>query len=87
MDPQLEGRAIEGSSKEEYEDWIQFHIRREKQWFEILRYLMQEDPCDLTAVLFDGVDKLQHLLWRFIDPALRAHAPIRLGTANTRSLS
>jgi hypothetical protein len=24
---------------------------------------------DLTAVLFDGVDKLQHLLWRFIDPA------------------
>jgi predicted AlkP superfamily phosphohydrolase/phosphomutase len=69
MDLQLEGRAIEGSSKEEYEGWVQFHIRREKQWFEILRYLMQEEPCDLTAVLFDGVDKLQHLLWRFIDPA------------------
>jgi predicted AlkP superfamily phosphohydrolase/phosphomutase len=69
MDLELEGKAIEGSSKEEYEDWIRFHIRREKQWFEILRYLMQEDPCDLTAVLFDGVDKLQHLLWRFIDPA------------------
>ena len=68
MDLELEGKAIEGSSKEEYEDWIRFHIRREKQWFEILRYLMQEDPCDLTAVLFDGVDKLQHLLWRFIDP-------------------
>ena len=68
MDFKLEVRAIEGGSKEEYEDWIHFHIRREKQWFEILRYLMQEDPCDLTAVLFDGVDKLQHLLWRFIDP-------------------
>jgi predicted AlkP superfamily phosphohydrolase/phosphomutase len=69
MDLELEGKAIEGSSKEEYEDWIRLHIRREKQWFEILRYLMQEDPCNLTAVLFDGVDKLQHLLWRFIDPA------------------
>ena len=68
MDLQLEGKAIEGSSKEEYEDWIHLHIRREKQWFEILRYLMQEDPCDLTAILFDGIDKLQHLLWRFIDP-------------------
>jgi predicted AlkP superfamily phosphohydrolase/phosphomutase len=68
MDLQLEGRAIEGSAKEEYEDWIHFHIRREKQWFEILRYLMKQDPCDLTAILFDGVDKLQHLLWRFINP-------------------
>jgi predicted AlkP superfamily phosphohydrolase/phosphomutase len=75
MDLKLEGKAIEGSAKEEYEDWILFHIRRERQWFEILRYLMQEDPCDLTAVLFDGVDKLQHLLWRFIDPASMAVHP------------
>ena len=28
---------------------------------------MREDPCELTAVLFDGVDKIQHLCWRFID--------------------
>jgi predicted AlkP superfamily phosphohydrolase/phosphomutase len=69
MDLQLEGKAIEGTSRDEYEDWIRFHIRREKQWFEILRYLMDEAPCDLTAILFDGVDKLQHLLWRFIDVA------------------
>jgi predicted AlkP superfamily phosphohydrolase/phosphomutase len=75
MDLQLEGRAIEGSAKEEYEDWIHFHIRRERQWFEILRYLMHEDPCELTAVLFDGVDKLQHLLWRFLDPSYLAPQP------------
>jgi predicted AlkP superfamily phosphohydrolase/phosphomutase len=68
MDPKVEGKAIEGSSPEEYEEWILFHIRRERQWFEILRYLIYEDPTDLTAVLFDGIDKLQHLLWRFIDP-------------------
>jgi predicted AlkP superfamily phosphohydrolase/phosphomutase len=75
MDLKLEGKAIEGSSREEYEEWILFHIRRERQWFEILRFLIQEDPCDLTAVLFDGVDKLQHLLWRFIDPAYVAAHP------------
>jgi predicted AlkP superfamily phosphohydrolase/phosphomutase len=69
MDPKIEAKAIEGSSREEYEAWILFHIRRERQWFEILRYLIHEDPADLIAVLFDGVDKLQHLLWRFIDPA------------------
>jgi predicted AlkP superfamily phosphohydrolase/phosphomutase len=68
MDPKIEAKAIEGSIPEEYEEWILFHIRRERQWFEILRYLMHEAPADLTAVLFDGVDKLQHLLWRFIDP-------------------
>jgi predicted AlkP superfamily phosphohydrolase/phosphomutase len=74
MDLKLEGKAIEGGAREEYEDWILFHIRRERQWFAILRYLMQEEPCDLTAVLFDGVDKLQHLLWRFIDPV---YAPVQ----------
>lgn len=71
MDMGADGKAIEGCQKEEdYESWIQLHIRREQQWFEILSYLMREDPCHLTAVLFDGVDKLQHFCWRFLDPAL-----------------
>ena len=30
---------------------------------------MRSRPADLTAILFDGVDKLQHLCWRFLDPA------------------
>jgi predicted AlkP superfamily phosphohydrolase/phosphomutase len=29
---------------------------------------MEQDPSDLTALLFDGVDKIQHLCWRFISP-------------------
>ena len=71
MDMGMDGKAIEGCQKEEdYESWIQLHIRREQQWFEILSYLMREDPCHLTAVLFDGVDKLQHFCWRFLDPEL-----------------
>lgn len=63
-----EEKALEGCDIDEYEDWIHFHIRREKQWFEILRYLMRNDPSDLTGIIFDGVDKIQHLCWRFLSP-------------------
>jgi predicted AlkP superfamily phosphohydrolase/phosphomutase len=69
MDMALEEKALEGCHREEdYEHAIKVHIRREQQWFKICRYLMTEDPAELTAVLFDGVDKLQHFCWRFIDP-------------------
>jgi predicted AlkP superfamily phosphohydrolase/phosphomutase len=69
MDMTIEEKAIEGCRQDEYEDWIELHIRRERQWFNVLRHLMREAPSELTAVLFDGVDKLQHLCWRFLDPA------------------
>jgi predicted AlkP superfamily phosphohydrolase/phosphomutase len=36
---------------------------------------MREEPADLTAILFDGVDKLQHLCWRFIDEECRPRKP------------
>ena len=69
MDMDLEEKAIEGCEVEEYEDWIGLHARREQNWTQLLSTLMQEDPSDLTAVLFDGPDKIQHLCWRFLDPA------------------
>lgn len=69
LDMALEEKAIEGCAVEEYAEWIALHMRRERRWFEILRFLMREEPADLTALLFDGVDKLQHLCWRFLDPA------------------
>ncbi len=75
MDPALERKAIEGCGQDEYEEWVQLHSRREQHWFEILRYLMREEPAELTAVLFDGVDKLQHLCWRFLDPACLGDSP------------
>jgi predicted AlkP superfamily phosphohydrolase/phosphomutase len=75
MDADEEERAIEGCERDEYESWIEQHIRREQQWFEILRHLMRADPCELTALLFDGVDKLQHLCWRFLDPAYLNRTP------------
>ncbi len=64
-----EGKAVVGCEQGEYDEWIRLHIRREDQWFRVLTYLMKTDPCDLTTVVFDGVDRLQHLCWRFLDPA------------------
>jgi len=76
MDMALEEKALEGCQrKEDYAHAIRLHIRREQQWFAILRHLMYKDPAALTAILFDGVDKLQHFCWRFIDPACFPAAP------------
>jgi predicted AlkP superfamily phosphohydrolase/phosphomutase len=68
MDLNPEAKALQGCREDEYEEWVTLHIRREKQWFAILRTLMQEDPCELTAIVFDGVDRIQHLCWRFLAP-------------------
>ena len=69
MDMSHEEKAVEGCRRDEYEEWIALHVRREEQWFNVLRHLMETEPTELVAVMFDGVDKLQHLCWRFIDPA------------------
>ena len=69
MDFKLEEKTIEGcDDPDQFAPWIGLHTRRERNWFEIFRHLTKEDPSDLTAVLFDGVDKLQHLCWRFLRP-------------------
>jgi predicted AlkP superfamily phosphohydrolase/phosphomutase len=36
---------------------------------------MREITPDLLSIVFDGVDKLQHLCWRLLDPALYPKAP------------
>lgn len=63
-----EEKALEGCDLSEYDEWIQMHIDREEQWFRVAAHLMREEPSDLTAVLFDGVDKIQHLCWRLLRP-------------------
>jgi predicted AlkP superfamily phosphohydrolase/phosphomutase len=68
MDPVADRMALTGLPQEDYHGWIEEHARKEEQWFKSLRYLMKEEPCHLTAILFDGMDKLQHLCWRFISP-------------------
>lgn len=74
-DLDLERKCLQGLPPEEYEEWIAYHIRKEQQWFDILRDLMLTDPTDLTALVFEGVDKLQHLCWRFIDSGLFPETP------------
>jgi len=72
MNLDLEQKAVEGCAQDEQEEWARFHLRRERQWFEILTYLMRAEPTDLTAIVFDGPDRLQHLFWRLLDPACLA---------------
>jgi predicted AlkP superfamily phosphohydrolase/phosphomutase len=74
-DFELEKKVLQHVGPEEYEAWIRFHTRREHHWFQVARYLMQTDPCDLTVVVFDGIDKLQHICWRFLDPELAPTSP------------
>jgi predicted AlkP superfamily phosphohydrolase/phosphomutase len=63
-------KAIQSMPEEEFEPWVRFHTVREKGWFNVLRHVMTAHPADLTAIVFDGVDKLQHGCWRFLDPDL-----------------
>jgi predicted AlkP superfamily phosphohydrolase/phosphomutase len=58
-------------SDDDRENWVRYHLPREKQWFRIADYLLKEEAPDLMAVMFDGVDKLQHQAWLFIDPNLQ----------------
>jgi predicted AlkP superfamily phosphohydrolase/phosphomutase len=70
LDMGHEAKALDGCADEEYVPWIEMHIRRERQWVDIARHLIHEEPSELTALLFDGTDKIQHLCWRFLDPAM-----------------
>jgi len=67
-----ERKAVQGLAEDELDGWVNFHIVRERHWFQILLMLMREEPCDLTAVLFDGVDRIQHLCYHLLDPSSRA---------------
>jgi predicted AlkP superfamily phosphohydrolase/phosphomutase len=74
VDWHLERKAVQGLPEDDLQSWVEFHVVREQRWFEITKFLMREEPCDLTAVLFDGVDRLQHLCFHLIDPYLASQA-------------
>src|SRR3984893_12578357 len=75
MDTNEEFQSIQYLPDDEYESWITHHIQRDVRRFELVRLILTHDPPDLTACIFDGVDKLQHLCWRFLDPSLRPSNP------------
>lgn len=74
-DWQHERKAVQGLAENQLSEWVRFHIARERRWFEILMTLMEDEPCDLTAVLFDGVDRIQHLCYHLIDRTTRGDYP------------
>ena len=67
-DFEQEKQALDELSDEDRENWVRYHLPREMQWFRIASYLLREEAPELMAVMFDGVDKLQHQAWLYIDP-------------------
>ena len=65
--------AVQNMEEDELEPWLEFHIARERQWFQIAAHLLQTENWSLAAVMFDGVDKLQHACWRHLDEPLPRH--------------
>lgn len=64
----LEKKAATGVPEEDVEEWVAFHRHRERHWFDITSHLLDREPFDLAAILFDGMDKMLHIGWRLLDP-------------------
>lgn len=70
-DWQHERKAVQGLAENQLQDWVQFHIIREERWFRTMMTLIKKEPSELSAVLFDGMDRIQHLCWHLVDPETR----------------
>jgi predicted AlkP superfamily phosphohydrolase/phosphomutase len=70
MDIGEEKKCVQGLLDGEHDEWISLQNTRDTAWTEITCRLLQRDRTDLTAVVLDGPDKIQHLFWRYVDPDL-----------------
>jgi predicted AlkP superfamily phosphohydrolase/phosphomutase len=70
MDIGEEKKCVQGLFEGEHEAWIRLQGERDAAWARLLEHLMEQDPTELSAVVLDGPDKMQHLFWRFLDPDL-----------------
>ena len=61
-------KTVQGLHQGEHEPWIDLQNKRDRAWAELTCHLMNKDRTDLTAIVLDGPDKVQHLFWRFVDP-------------------
>lgn len=75
MDINEEKRAMWGLPDGEQESWLRMHLDRDEAWTRLILHLMQTDPTEISAMVFDGTDKIQHLFWNYIDPELVAPDP------------
>ncbi|MEM9445733.1 MAG: alkaline phosphatase family protein [Verrucomicrobiota bacterium] len=65
-----EGRKPLGSSLDfqNLKTWIDYLKRKENGWFAIAKELIENTDTELIAMVFEGVDRLQHQVWRLLDP-------------------
>jgi predicted AlkP superfamily phosphohydrolase/phosphomutase len=68
MDHTEEKKCVQGLHQGEHEPWIELQNTRDRHWSELTCHLMKKDRTELTALVLDGADKMQHLFWRFVDP-------------------
>ena len=69
-DFEREGQIGELMEDSELLRWVENHLPRDRQWYNIGSHLMDEDNPDLLALMLDGTDKIQHQAWHILDPQL-----------------
>jgi predicted AlkP superfamily phosphohydrolase/phosphomutase len=75
MDIAEEKKCVQGLQQGEHEPWIELQNTRDEAWSRLTCHLMKKDRTEITAVVLDGPDKLQHLFWRYVDPAFDEKDP------------
>ncbi len=75
MDLEIERQALSAMPADQWIPWIEHHIRREAVWFRVFEHLATHEPSDLTAIVVDGVDKVQHLAYPLLDPNTAPTSP------------
>ena len=67
-DFERESQIGEAMPDDELFSWVERHLPRDRQWFNIAMHLLTEDKPDLMALMLDGTDKIQHQAWHVLDP-------------------
>ncbi len=60
---------------ESLKTWVDRLKKKELGWYSIAKALIEKNDCELIAMVFEGVDRLQHLMWDLIDPAFFPEHP------------
>ena len=74
-DFQHEEKSVQHQSTDQQRDWVTYHLARDEMWFEVAKYVIENEKPGLMAVMFDGTDKLQHQVWPYLDPRLAPAEP------------
>lgn len=69
-DFEREGQIGELMEDGELRRWVENHLPRDRQWYNIARHLLDEDNPDLFTLMLDGTDKIQHQAWHILDPKI-----------------